>query len=59
MFKNENEFYNYGVFMDEDQVKKQEAIVRNVLYKNLMESYIPFPMDRKISTQWAEQMNIP
>ena len=59
MFKNENEFYNYGVFMDEDQVKKQEAIVRNVLYKNLMESYILFPMDRKISTQWAEQMNIP
>ncbi|BAB59735.1 heterodisulfide reductase chain D [Thermoplasma volcanium GSS1] len=45
--------------MDEDYVKKQEATIRNVLVKNLMESYVPFPLDKKIATQWAYAINVP
>jgi len=45
--------------MNDDAVIKQESIIKSVLYKNLMESYLPFPLDKKIATQWAVSLNVP
>ncbi len=45
--------------MDEDRVRKQEALIKSVLYRNLMEDYIPFPLDKKLAVKWASGMNIP
>ncbi|MGC8608514.1 MAG: heterodisulfide reductase-related iron-sulfur binding cluster [Thermoplasmata archaeon] len=45
--------------MDENQVMKQENTIKSVLVKNLMESFLPFPIDKKIATQWAIKANVP
>ncbi|PYB68799.1 (Fe-S)-binding protein [Thermoplasma sp. Kam2015] len=45
--------------MDEDRVKKQEGLIRSVLYKNLMEDYTPFPLDKKLAVKWAAGLNVP
>ncbi|MDA8054029.1 MAG: (Fe-S)-binding protein [Thermoplasmatales archaeon] len=45
--------------MNEESVIKQETTIKSVLYKNLMESYLPFPLDKRAATRWAESLHIP
>ncbi len=39
--------------MENDRVQKHVKIVGDFLYRNLMETFLPFPVDLKYSSEWA------
>jgi len=45
--------------MNEENIKKQVGIIKSVLYKNLMENYVPFQIDRDVASRWAKPLNVP
>ncbi|MEM4067807.1 MAG: (Fe-S)-binding protein [Candidatus Micrarchaeaceae archaeon] len=45
--------------MNEERVARLEASIRNFVFKNLMKSYLPFPLDRVKASQWAYPLNVP
>lgn len=45
--------------MDEENVKKELPAIRKLIFRNLMESFLPFPIDLRNSSRWAEESHVP
>ena len=41
--------------LDNDELRKRLSTVRDVVYRNLMKEYLPFPIDKGIATKWAHE----
>lgn len=40
--------------MDYDKIERQLSLVREVVYRGLMENYVPLPIDRSACSKWAK-----
>ena len=45
--------------MDEKAVMKELPAIRKLVYGNLMETFLPFPVDMKASSRWAVEAGVP
>lgn len=43
--------------MNYQKIERQLSLVHDVLYKNLINDYVPFPIDRSVCSRWA--VNLP
>jgi len=44
--------------LDNDELRKRLSTVRDVVYRNLMKEYLPFPIDKDIATKWAHEAGV-
>ncbi len=42
--------------MDYEGMERRLSLVREVIYRNLMESYLPLPVDREACSRWAKSL---
>ncbi len=45
--------------VDESSIKGTLKLIRDVVYKNLTNEYLPFPMDKALATKWAYEAGVP
>lgn len=45
--------------IEDEKLSKILKTLKDVLYHNMMNSYLPFLLDKKAATYWASQLNIP
>ncbi|MEM0272729.1 MAG: (Fe-S)-binding protein [Thermoprotei archaeon] len=43
----------------DQQVQKRLRLIRDVVYRNLIKDYVPFPLDKKLGCSWAEGLKVP
>ncbi len=44
--------------LDNAELRKRLGTVRDVVYRNLMKEYIPFPIDKGIATGWTREVGV-
>ncbi len=44
--------------LDNAELRKRLGTVRDVVYRNLMKEYLPFPIDKGIATGWAHEAGV-
>jgi Fe-S oxidoreductase len=47
------------VSLDSFRTMKQLAIIRKIILENLEKDFVPFPINKKLCTKWADGLNLP
>lgn len=50
---------NEKIDIDAGKTKNQLAVIRKAVFENLMEGFVPFPINRKACAEWAKGLDIP